>query len=310
MKNLKISLIFMSLILVSIFCLTSCFNSPTDIAKSKVKDYLKLNLKNNKSYESISFTELDTLNVSDTMYNNFNCLYSIIHNYSIINSNHELVKMSIIFYLDKDLNICNCNTKNINGDYGILTGNIYWEYNKYVGNKSDDNSEITLYSLDSIRGGMKFQTKSDMFGNYRIENIPTGKYFLMIRSNNTTDCPENHIANLKRYAKELNQLFGFDIIMYKQQLDKIALDDSLAMTSYKNLSKMTTAELFKATENYYKHIEDSRIKSNELIEQIPQDFKHKINLYTGYSNANYFAIILINEGKIENIITDFGNTCI
>jgi hypothetical protein len=44
------------------------------------------------------------------------------------------------------------NTKSINGDYGTLTGNAYWKYNNYVGNKPDAGAEVTLYSLDTARG--------------------------------------------------------------------------------------------------------------------------------------------------------------
>lgn len=292
-------------------CFASCSNSPTDKAQSAVKAYLKENLKNSGSYEPISFTQLDTLKQADTSDTKQISLYKITHIYAITNSDKDKAKMTVSFYLDKDLKVNKPNTKSINGDYGTLTGNAYWEYNNYVGNKADAGAEITLYSLDTIRGNLKFEASADVQGNYKIEKILPGSYLLIVRSKNATDCPGSHLSNLKIYDDKIKQLFGFDIEKYKTQLDEIDVLDSIYSKSINDfpsngsLSQMT-ASLAK-TEAISKQRTE---KIEKLFELFPDDFKRKIKLYTGYSNAYDFSTIRIEEGKTENIITDFGITCI
>lgn len=300
----KVKLMMMTLMMLSFLGVVSCSKSPTDKAHSSVKSYLKDNLKDNVNYEPISFTQLDTLKTPDTTDTKLISVYKITHNYSIVNSDKDKVKMTVLFYLDKDLKVTETNTKSINGDYGTLTGNAYWKYNNYVGNKADAGAEITLYSLDTIRGNLKFEATADVQGNYKIEKILPGSYLLIVRSENATDCPDRHLSKLRIYGNEIKQLFDFDIEKYKTQLDEINVLDSLASVSLndKNPSK--------ALDGYYKYSEQSRNKANELLKSFPNDFKWKINLYTGYSNAYDFSIIRIEEDKTENIITDFGITCI
>lgn len=303
--------IYSLLLMVTIVYLTSCSNSPQDKAQSSVKSYLKENLKNSGSYEPLSFSVLDTLKKADTSETKQISLYEITHFYIITNADKEKVKMTITFLLDKDLKVNEPNTKSINGDYGILTGNAYWKYNNYVGNKADAGAEVILYSLDTIRGSMKYETTADVQGNYKFDKVLPGRYFLIVRSENATDCPDSHLSNLRIYNSEIKQLFGFDINNYKTQLAEISVLDSIyykssdEFPSNGSLSQMT-ASLAK-TEAISKERTD---KIEKLFEKIPDDFKRKLKLYTGYSNAYDFSIIKIEEGKTTNQITDFGITCI
>jgi hypothetical protein len=303
--------IYIIIITATAICFASCSNSATDKAQSAVKGYLKENFKNSDSYEPISFTQLDTLKQADTSDTKLISLYKITHFYSITNSDKDKAKMTVSFYLDKDLKVTKTNTKSINGDYGTLTGNAYWKYNNYVGNKADAGAEITLYSLDTIRGNLKFEATADVQGNYKIEKIIPGSYLLIVRSKNATDCPDTHFSNLRIYGAKIKQLFGFDIEKYKTQLDEINVLDSLYFKSSDNfpsngsLSQMT-ASIAKTDAILKQRTE----KIEKLFEAFPADFKSKIKLYTGYSNAYDFSTIRIEEGKTENIITDFGITCI
>lgn len=303
--------IYSLLLMVTIVYLTSCSNSPQDKAQSSVKSYLKENLKNSGSYEPLSFSVLDTLKKADTSETKQISLYEITHFYIITNADKEKVKMTITFLLDKDLKVNEPNTKSINGDYGILTGNAYWKYNNYVGNKADAGAEVILYSLDTIRGNMKYETTADVQGNYKFEKVLPGRYFLIVRSENATDCPDSHLSNLRIYDSEIKQLFGFDIYNYKTQLAEISVLDSIyykssdEFPSNGSLSQMTAS--LEKTEAISKKRTD---KIEKLFEKIPDDFKRKLKLYTGYSNAYDFSIIKIEEGKTTNHITDFGITCI
>jgi len=328
-------LYFLLLTITTVY-LTSCSNSPTDKAQSSVKSYLKENLKNSGSYEPLSFSKLDTLNYASAVKNieedlkddkkekdkylselllkkdTFKTSYSITHEYSVINSDKDKVKMSVRFKLDQDFKIVEKSVpKSINGEYGSLTGNAYWKYNDYVGNKADAGAEITLYSLDTIRGNLKFETTADVQGNYKIEKILPGSYFLIVRSKNATDCPDRHLSMLDIYSDDIKQLFGFDIKKYKTQLDEIkVLDDIYSKSSDDFPSNGSLAQMkasIAKTDAISKQITE---KIENLFEMFPDDFKSKIKFYTGYSNAYDFSNIRIEEGETENIITDFGITCI
>ena len=301
MKN-----IYIIILTATAMCFASCSNSPTDKAQSSVKGYLKENLKNSDSYEPISFTQLDTLKQSDTSDTKLISLYKITHFYTITNSDKDKAKMTVSFYLDKDLKVTKTNTKSINGDYGILTGNVYWKYNDYVGNKADAGALITLYSLDSIRGNVKYVTTADVDGDYKFEKVLPGKYFLIVCSANTTDCPTQQISLIAIYADEMKQLFAFDIDKYKNQLAEI---DKLDRT-YTPILIDDNESKYGGVSNKidkYKTIEEEMIqKSEKLIEMFPDNFKSELGLEYGY--AFDFSFIIIEEGETENENTDFGIT--
>jgi hypothetical protein len=290
--------------------LISCSNSPTDKAQSSVKSYLKENLKNSETYEPISFSQLDTLKKADTLDTKQISLYKITHIYSITNADKDKVKMTISFYLDKDLKVNEANTKSINGDYGTLTGNAYWKYNNYVGNKADAGAKIELYSLDTARGNLKYEASADVQGNYRIEKVLPGSYFLIVRSKNATDCPERHLDNIIFYSDYMKQLFGLDINKYKTQLDEIKTLDSTFSAILFDSDEKKYGGLSGRIDKYTAIEKEMRDKAEKLLEALPDDFKKKIYLFTGYGNAYDFTTIRIEEGKIENENTDFGITCI
>jgi hypothetical protein len=239
-------------------------------------------------------------------------IYKITHFYTISNSVNDKIKMSVSFFLDKNFKVTEASTTSINGDYGLITGNAYWKFNDFVGNKADAGAEVILYSMDTIRGNLVFEATTDVQGNYKIENIPPGEYFLMVRSTNATDCPEVHLARFKTYSAYLRDIHGFDLEEYSSDLKEISVLDSLAglvLTSvdYKNL-KYGDAQ--KALDSFNRYSKLRREKANELINSFPDDFKRKIKLYTGYSYAYDFDVIYVEENKVNNHISDFGVTCI
>lgn len=86
--------------------------------------------------------------------------------------------------------------------FGSVTGNITWQYNKFIGTKADVGAKVYLIPLDyTIRGGGNedlalcmdtngknnvFYTKVDGMGQYNFTNIPSGNYLLFVKSKNTT----------------------------------------------------------------------------------------------------------------------------
>lgn len=191
---------------------------------------------------------------------------------------------------------------------GNLTGNVYWKYNEYVGNKADSGSEIKLIAFDKKQKDTIFQTTADLNGNYAINDIPPGRYFLIIESKNTTDSPKNHLDNLQNYSEDLKTLFGLDLSNYSKEISEIngyyqkyveiLTDDD--NTKYGGISNKI--------DQYEKFGKMSDDKSSDLIDKIPSNIRYKIGLLTAYSKSIEFKNIEIKEGKTENIITDFGVT--
>ena len=137
--------------------------------------------------------------------------------------------MLVGFRFDKDFKIDEKSvSENINGECGSFAGVVYWKYNDYVGNKPDIGSKVELYSLDTIRGNLKYETSVDAQGNYKLEKVLPGSYLLILQSKNTTVCPEKLLQKLVGYSSEIKQLFNFDIDIYKTQLDEIHNLDSIA----------------------------------------------------------------------------------
>ncbi len=298
------------LLIILTISLTSCSNSPSDKAQSSVNSFLKENLKNYSSYKSISFAVLDSLKKGEIPISKDSLFYGITHFYSIKNSDNVNVKMTVSFYLDKNFKILKTYPKSINGDYGTMTGNVFWKYNDFVGNRADTGAEVVLYSLDTIRSGLKYEAKVDLQGKYKFDKVLSGNYFLIVRSENVRDCPDKHIQNFENYSYEMNQLFGFSTNKYKKQLDEInrlrelytktLIDEDVS--KYGGLSNQITK---------YTNLENEiRDKSIKLIEKFPEDFKSKIKLYSSYGNSYDFSIIEINENNNTDEISDFGITCI
>ncbi len=304
---MKLTLNILSLAISII--LGSCTNSPTEIAQSSINNYLKENLKNYQSYEPLSYSKLDTLNIPDSLGVKNAPAYQVTHFYHITNSQNDLIKMSITFFLDKDFKIKETFPKSLNGEYGSLTGNAYWKYNDYVGNKPDAGAEIQLHSLDTIRGNLRFEATADVQGDYQFSKLPPGRYLVIVRSNNTRACPEEHLINLGFYSSYLKQIFGFDLSNYTKELAEIERLDSMATSILTGRSN----DFYKSTSSidaYYELQEQSRDKINKLFESFPTEFRIKMKLFSGFSNSYDIQVIEIEDGKSANLVSDFGITCI
>jgi hypothetical protein len=303
-------MIKLSLVLLVISYFTFSFYTPSseEFIQVAVKNYLKNNLNKPESYESISFSKIDTLKKADIT-NNKISLYKITHTYFINNSENIKVNMTVSFYFDKEFRINKTNTNSINGDYGSLTGNVYWTYNKTIGNKADDGAEIELIALDTARHNLKYEVNTDMSGNYKIEKVLPGRYFEIIKSKNVKHCPEKHLFNLVLYNEEIKQIFSFNIKQYKKELEEIHKLDSVFQSIILDLDDSKYGGFEKRVQKYQTVEKSIREKSKKLIDKIPNDFKIKMKLYSSFENAFEFNIIRIEENNIKNESTDFGENC-
>ncbi|UTN02344.1 carboxypeptidase-like regulatory domain-containing protein [Flavobacterium bizetiae] len=189
---------------------------------------------------------------------------------------------------------------------GTLTGNVYWKYNDYVGNKPDASSKVNLYSITDKN--ITFETSTDVAGNYKIEEIPPGKYLLVIRSGNTTDSPKDHLNNLSNHAIDIKTVFGFDIQTLKKEIKEIDNLEQEYQDVLVSEDKGTYESLTRKIDKYEKIKKEFENKSSNLISKFPSDFKSKIDLYSGYDKSLHFANIEIKEQKTTNENVDFGIT--
>ena len=94
---------------------------------------------------------------------------------------------------------------------GSLTGNVTWQYNKYIGTKPDVGADVLLVQqnhipLDSDKTNFLLLTnindptihsaEVDGMGTYHLDNIPAGDYYLFIVSRNTNESPAMQNSNI------------------------------------------------------------------------------------------------------------------
>ena len=188
---------------------------------------------------------------------------------------------------------------------GSINGNVFWKYNDYVGNKPDAGSDVKLYSI--ANKDSKFETTTDVSGNFKIEEIPPGKYFLIVQSKNTTDSPVNHLHNLFIYSENIKSIFGLDLNKFKKEFEEINQienkNDNVEVKFDPDNPNATSG-----IDDFEKNQNEINTKSLNIISKFPSEFKTKLGFYTGYDKSFDFNIVEIREGKSCNENVDFGTT--
>jgi hypothetical protein len=307
---MKLKIIF-TMFILTMMC--GCSNSSSSKLQSLVSKYIKESTKYPISYHSIYFSQTDTTN--DELYKDSSMMefrpdykYSLTHVYEIENSDKEKVKMIVSFHFDSTLKIIGSSPKGLNGDYGQLTGNVFWKYNNFIGNKPDAGSEATLYSLDTLRNDLKYQITSDVMGNFKFDKVLPGNYLLIVNSRNTTNSPDDQIDMLLIYNAYISRIFGYNI--YKENGTLISQYRTFDSLYYKALvSDDKESEGYNERYNSYKKIEKQKISIAEsIIEKMPKSFTSRIGLYSAYSKKIKLSTVKIDEGKTSSEIIDFGIT--
>lgn len=297
--------------LLMVIFFSSCTKSPEEKIKAAIEEYLKGKLKRPDTYLPISFSKLDTLKKGpDSLVMTRGSAFKVEHRYSVQNSNNDRVSMSVYIFVDKDYRVKETSTESLNGDPGAVTGNIYWKYNNFVGNRADAGSTLILVGWDSLRRGIEHQATADVQGNYKIEGVLPGIYFAIVQSKNTTACPDKHLRNLRMYERQFRDLFDFDINKYEVEMDEIEKIQSQYISTVIDSDSKKYGGLSAQLKKSHSLKSEMLEKAEKLIDSFPGEFKRKIKLYTGYSNSLDFEVVRVDEGKTYNINTDFGITCL
>jgi hypothetical protein len=196
--------------------------------------------------------------------------------------------------------IYSCSTKKPI-EYGSLTGNIYWKYNNFVGNKPDAGSDIKVFSLKDST--LTYKAVADVRGDYRIDSIPTGYYLVSIESENTKTDGIECFENLDRHKRDLDTVFKTNISqLLNRHAEKI---NNFVQLARKGLLDNNGG---KALDLYSRYNDSARHYADIVIDSLPKKFLQEfIIIGTGGSKLN-FKTVNIQKGKTENIVTDFGIT--
>jgi hypothetical protein len=174
--------------------------------------------------------------------------------------------------------------------------------------------DVTIFSCDTARNGLKYEASTDVQGNYRIEKVLPGEYFMVIRSGNTTDCPEDHLRKIIFYSKCIKQFYGFDISEFQSALDSISALDSFyhSILLDKDTTKRRNEHLTRREWRriYSIHEDQKRQMAADLLNRLPEKFRSDIEIYTEYSRSHDYTYIIIKEDENVHENTDFGTTCI
>lgn len=307
---MNIKLIFFSLVIVF---LIGCNTPSDDKIKNLVSGFIKKNAKDKDSYKPIFFSEIDTTFYEiyeDALLRHYkpDNKYAIEHVYEIKNSANEKVIMSVNFSFDSLLNLIKVSPEGINGDYGQFSGNVYWKYNNYVGDKPDAGSDILLQAIDTLRQHLKYQAVCDVTGNFKIEAVLPGWYLMVTRSHNTTSAPIDLLDELVYYSDYLNKIYGYDIAASNiSKLEEMKTLDSIYSGIFDDYDVLHN-DLYKGLKAREKINQQKNDIASGIIKNLPSEFASKLQVYGLYNRKIELALIKIDEGKTTNKIIDFGIT--
>ena len=188
-------------------------------------------------------------------------------------------------------------------EFGSLTGNIYWKYNNFVGNKPDAGSDVTIYSTTDST--LKFEATADVRGDYRIDSLPVGLYLIIIKSENTRASAADNLDEISMNAHALGTIFHTDLspIFKSPDYQKKKKYDSLSNDAIMNIKNPTSALEKRA------QYEDSSNKiADKIIDRLPDDVRLWTGLFGTGAKKVKCELVYIEPKKTETIVTDFGIT--
>lgn len=192
----------------------------------------------------------------------------------------------------------------INAQTGTVSGNVYWKYNNYVGNKPDAGSEVTLMQITNP--AIRHKTKCDIQGNFKIEGVTPGRYFLQIKSQNTKQDPIFYTRLFRIYKENLDSVYEIKVSSFRNDLQNEI--DELYKQQVELNKRMTQMKYPIYKKENDKLEKELLLKIKEWIESMPIEFKNKLSIYTSVHESLDYSVLEIKENKNETVVTDFGIT--
>jgi hypothetical protein len=185
---------------------------------------------------------------------------------------------------------------------GSITGNVYWKYNDYVGNKPDAGTEVRLFSTSDTSFHQK--TECDIKGDFKFDNVPVGDYILVFDSENTNDRASSYITDLTLFRNQLEQInCGFkDTLAFKNVAD-----------SYLQASSLATNLHGKDFLDAYEKRDEDRMRLDSIASKLLDSYTKETMSRLGYTNSvlpakRKFKSIKVEKDKTSTVVIDFGIT--
>lgn len=186
---------------------------------------------------------------------------------------------------------------------GSLAGNVFMIFNSSK-TVPDAGAHVWLYNLaysyidsdgmvlrDSIR-----EATCDVMGNYKVNNLVPGRYFVIIGSKVAMTDPVYIYNGLRYYPSQIKSFTGYDIEeMQRPLLDEI---DSAIAESHRMIVQ----------NKYKKYDKQNAIVANKidnLIKNIPDKVKLLLDVFAAASPSHDFDIVTINAGEETNKVVKF-----
>lgn len=185
---------------------------------------------------------------------------------------------------------------------GNISGNAYWKYNDYVGNKPDAGSDVLLYNLDSPQ--FKKHNQCDVQGNFRFDNLQPGKYFLIVSSKATNTDGSENIEMFRIYKDYTKRAFGIDITKYPQ-FDSLTFYQSALIEIGKK--KFTIWNTSKRTKEALDASHDYRMCCMRLWNSVRPDDLDLGLAMMGFRKV-HLNTIDVRSSENSTAIVDFGTT--
>ena len=191
--------------------------------------------------------------------------------------------------------------------YGSVTGNVYWKYNNYVGNKPDAGSIAYLYPYN--KSSKPIEATADIQGNFRFDKAETGDYLLLVVSKNTTDSPEDHYHEIKLSSAYLRDVFNFEVSKILPDKQKeFHIRDSILLNFQITDKSSISGDFLKHMDQVRKKKDTLRTVAEEIIKAIPSDIVMKLGILTSYGSKIKIKKIKVEADRSTNEVFDFGVT--
>lgn len=194
-------------------------------------------------------------------------------------------------------------------EYGSLTGNIYWKYNNFVGNRPDAGSSVDIYSLTDST--IHLQTTADVRGDYRFDSLPTGRYLAIIQSKNTTKSAKDNLRDIYINSPYLERIFH---ATYRQLFEggyyrKIKVFDSLSSAALNGDPSKKSLSQLNASLKWHEAYKDSSNKvADSIINLLPNEIRMQTGVYGTGSQSIKIENFSVEKNRNTSLITDFGIT--
>lgn len=193
-----------------------------------------------------------------------------------------------------------------NSQTGAISGNAYWKYNDYVGNKGDAGAEVYLFK-DSL--SQPQTVTCDLLGNYKIDGLQPGNYLLVIRSKNVVDnwfsnIITMHFTNWLHYtgyrSDLLNQQYYDSFQLCRKQYFDDVVEKVGAFSNKKHQNKMMHDQAL---------LDDCRAKFFERISKSSLEYSFW-GVELQYPRKMDVKEITVSPSQTTSVVTDFGVTYI